>query len=155
MEELIYYGILILFYLYSSYRSSQKRKQSRLESLKSTEVGFENRESKPQEPFFDLGINLEERSDPLAIFKEALEKEKAIQESRKKVEIILDREIQNEKKEPTFYENHPRLSNIKRKPKKTKSNKLLAIQRQYRNQPFKLAIVMKTILDEPLGLQNK
>jgi len=154
VEELIYYGILILFYLYSSYRSSQKRKQSKLGATKASEFDFPKKESRPQNPIFDFGINLEDNSDPLKLFKEAVEKEKKIEKSRKDLEIVLNQELQIDKKESTI-DDYQGLSQLKHKSKKAKSNKLLEIQKQYQNQPFKLAIVMKAILDEPIGLQSK
>jgi hypothetical protein len=154
VEELIYYGILILFYLYSSYRSSQKRKQSKLGATKASEFDFSKKESRPQNPIFDFGINLEDNSDPLKLFKEAVEKEKKIEKSRKDLEIVLNQELPNDKKESTV-DDYQGLAQLKHKSKKVKSNKLLEIQKQYQNQPFKLAIVMKAILDEPIGLQSK
>ena len=168
MEELIYWGIIFLFYLFSAYRSRQKKVDN--EELQNPNP-LPKTENKTQDTDFNifeflddamekssvelddsLTANYIESSNDEAI---PLQKtQKSIQSQNAEIDglnTIVKREVSN--KSYNIKDKH--LDHLKSRintnqtSKSHSEQKLLTLQQKLKNKPTKLAIVMKAIFDPP------
>ena len=166
MEELIYWGIIFLFYLFSAYRSRQKKVETEEFQVPEPLPQTENKTSKTDFNIFEFLDEAMEKSavdldDSLATDFVETSKDDLIISSQSKQPIqpnyaeVDDLNNINKK-------NSNRAYNIKDKhlehlqsritTKQISSHseqKLLTLQQKLKNKPTKLAIVMKAIFDPP------
>ena len=162
MEELIYWGIIFLFYLFSAYRSRQKKVET--EDIQAPEIPIQ---SEPQKPKADFNI-FEFLDD--AMEKSALELDDAVEmnlvqpptkdlsQSETNTRPITPDYDLNSITSPVDNESYnikdKHLSHLKSRieTKIISSNseqKLLTLQQKLKNKPTKLAIVMQAIFEPP------
>ena len=168
MEELIYWGIILLFYLFSAYRSRQKKVESEQfqvpDPLPQTENKTSNKDFNNIFEFLDEAMEKSavELDDSLTSnFVEPSKDDSVIsKQSKQSVQVSHDKENELNK---NIYKKHSKGSyNIKDKhldhlqsriiTKQTSSHseqKLLTLQEKLKNKPTKLAIVMQAIFDPP------
>ena len=162
MEELIYWGIIFLFYLFSAYRSRQKKVET--EDIQVPDIPIQ---SEPQKPKADFNI-FEFLDD--AMEKSALELDDAVEmnlvqpptkdssQSETNTRPITPDYDLNSITSPVDNESYnikdKHLSHLKSRieTKTISSNseqKLLTLQQKLKNKPTKLAIVMQAIFEPP------
>ena len=168
MEELIYWGIIFLFYLFSAYRSRQKKVESEQfqvpDPLQQTENKTSNKDFNNIFEFLDEAMEKSavELDDSLTSnFVEPSKDDSVIsKQSKQSVQVSYEKENELNK---NIYKNDSKGSyNIKDKhldhlqsriiTKQTSSHseqKLLTLQEKLKNKPTKLAIVMQAIFDPP------
>ena len=166
MEELIYWGIIFLFYLFSAYRSRQKEVETEEFQVPEPLPQTENKTSKTDFNIFEF---LDEAMEKSAVeLDDSLTKD--FIETSEDDSIISSQSKQSI--QPNYAEvddlnninkkNSNRAYNIKDKhldhlqsriiTKQTSSHseqKLLTLQEKLKNKPTKLAIVMQAIFDPP------
>ena len=158
MEELIYWGIIFLFYLFSAYRSRQKKVKS--EDFQVPEV-----KPDPVPKTSTPGFNIFEFLDD-AVEKSAVEMDNFVNEkppslvneklsiSNIEDELIESKHEKNQHSGRDIDLRDHHLDNLKSRIQ-TKEHaihskqKLLTLQEKLKNKPTKLAIVMKAIFDPP------
>tara|TARA_B100000902_G_C27124591_1_gene820409 strand:+ start:489 stop:1010 length:522 start_codon:yes stop_codon:yes gene_type:complete len=168
LEELIYWGIIFLFYLFSAYRSRQKK-------LDKEEIQAPNplpiTEDKTQNTDFNIFEFLDEAMEKSAVelddsltanFVES-PNEKAIisQKTQKSIQshnteidglnTIVNSKVSNESyniKDKHLDHLKSRI-NINQTLTSRSEQKILTLQQKLKNKPTKLAIVMKAIFDPP------
>ena len=168
MEELIYWGIILLFYLFSAYRSRQKKVESEQfqvpDPLPQTENKTSNKDFNNIFEFLDEAMEKSavELDDSLnSNFVEPSKDDSVIsKQSKQSVQVSYDKE--NELNKNIYKKDSKGSYNIKDKhldhlqsriiTKQTSSyseQKLLTLQEKLKNKPTKLAIVMQAIFDPP------
>ena len=168
MEELIYWGIIFLFYLFSAYRSRQKKVESEQfqvpDPLPQTENKTSNKDFNNIFEFLDEAMEKSavELDDSLTSnFVEPSKDDSVIsKQSKQSVQVSYDKE--NELNKNIYKKDSKGSYNIKDKhldhlqsriiTKQTSSyseQKLLTLQEKLKNKPTKLAIVMQAIFDPP------
>lgn len=158
MEELIYWGIILLFYLFSAYRSRQKKVKSE---------DFQVPEVKPKPvpktstPDFNIFEFLDDAVEKSAVEMDNFVNEKPSSLVNKKLSIpnIEDELIESNHEKNQHSDKDINLrdqhldhlkSRIQTKEQAVHSKqKLLTLQEKLKNKPTKLAIVMKAIFDPP------
>lgn len=158
MEELIYWGAIFLFYIFSAYRSRQKKQNS--EEVFAPKP-LSNQENKSKNSDFNIFEFLDEAMEKSTIDLEELPKtvnseintvDTLRAKSTTKQDSYSVSDIEVEKKYD-FNEKH--LShletkiNLSQKKNTSTSKKLLTIQKKLQNDPTKLGIVMQAIFDPP------
>jgi D-alanyl-D-alanine carboxypeptidase len=158
LEELIYWGIIFLFYLFSAYRSRQKKVEAKEFQAPEHLPQTENKNSKTDLNIFEFLDEAMEKSavvldDSLTTnFVEPSNDELLIQQNSKK-SIQPDYSAENDLNQ-SFNIKDKHLSHLKARIT-TKGNsshseqKLLTLQQKLKNKPTKLAIVMQAIFDPP------
>ena len=158
MEELIYWGIIFLFYLFSAYRSRQKKVEAKEFQVPEPLSGTENKNSKTDLNIFEFLDEAMEKSsvvldDSLTTnFVEPSNDELLIQQNSKKsiqpdypVEDDLNRSFDIKDK----HLNHLKSRITTKETSSHSEQKLLTLQQKLKNKPTKLAIVMQAIFDPP------
>ena len=167
MEELIYWGIIFLFYLFSAYRSRQKKIEDEQFQVPDPLPQTQNKTSKTDFNIFEFLDEAMEKSaveldDSLTSnFVEPLKDDSLISRQLKQSVQASDTEVDNLSKD-NYKENSKSSYNIKDKhlshlqsriiTKQVESHsekKLLTLQLKLKNKPLKLAIVMQAIFDPP------
>ena len=158
MEELIYWGIIFLFYLFSAYRSRQKKVEAKEFQVPEPLSEAENKNSKTDLNIFEFLDEAMEKSavvldDSLTTnFVEPSNDKLLIQQNSKK-SIQPDYPVENDLNK-SFNIKDKHLNHLKSRitTKETSSHseqKLLTLQQKLKNKPTKLAIVMQAIFDPP------
>jgi len=167
LEELIYWGIIFLFYLFSAYRSRQKKIEDEQFQVPDPLPQTQNKTSKTDFNIFEFLDEAMEKSaveldDSLTSnFVEPLKDDSLISRQLKQSVQASDTEVDNLSKD-NYKENSKSSYNIKDKhlshlqsriiTKQVESHsekKLLTLQLKLKNKPLKLAIVMQAIFDPP------
>ena len=158
MEELIYWGAIFLFYIFSAYRSRQKKKNS--EEVFAPKP-LSNQENKSKNSDFNIFEFLDEAMEKSTIDLEELPKTvnseiNTVDTLRAKSTTKQDSYSVNDIKVEKKYDfNEKHLShletkiNLVQKKNTSTSKKLLTIQKKLQNDPTKLGIVMQAIFDPP------
>lgn len=158
MEELIYWGAIFLFYIFSAYRSRQKKQNS--EEVFAPKP-LSNQENKSKNSDFNIFEFLDEAMEKSTIDLEELPKTvnseiNTVDTLRAKSTTKQDSYSVNDIKEEKKYDfNEKHLShletkiNLSQKKNTSTSKKLLTIQKKLQNDPTKLGIVMQAIFDPP------
>ena len=158
MEELIYWGAIFLFYIFSAYRSRQKKQNS--EEVFSPKP-LSNQENKSKNSDFNIFEFLDEAMEKSTIDLEELPKTvnseiNTVDTLRAKSTTKQDSYSVNDIKVEKKYDfNEKHLShletkiNLSQKKNTSTSKKLLTIQKKLQNDPTKLGIVMQAIFDPP------
>ena len=158
MEELIYWGIIFLFYLFSAYRSRQKKAEA--EDFQIPEIQPNPIQKKNNQDFniFEFLDNAVEKSavemDTFVKNNESSYENDKFSSSNIEDEIydIQDDRKQDFKRTIDLKDQHldHLQSRIETKEQSIYSKqKLLTLQEKLKNKPTKLAIVMKAIFDPP------
>ena len=163
MEELIYWGIILLFYLFSAYRSRQKKVETEDFQTPELLLKTDNETSKKDFNIFkfldeameksaielddSLNSNIVDTSNDDSII--LRQSEKSIQGPLTEVDNINKKDL---KRSDNIKDNH--LSHLRSRinTKQISSHseqKLLTLQQKLKNKPTKLAIVMQAIFDPP------
>ena len=167
MEELIYWGIIFLFYLFSAYRSRQKKVEGEQFQAPDQLPQTENKTSKTDFNIFEfldeameksavelddsLTSNVVEPSNDDSLI--SRQKKQSVQASYTEVEDLnKDNYNQNLKSSYNIKDKH--LSHLQSQitTKQVASHseqKLLTLQQKLKSKPTKLAIVMQAIFDPP------
>ena len=153
MEELIYWGIIFLFYLFSAYRSRQKKVEAEEFQVVEPSPQTENRNSRTD--FNNIFEFLDEAMEKSA---SNLEDDLLTQHQSKQ----LSQSVINESPDLNIIDEEDSNINIKDKhldhlQSRINTNnvvthseeKLLTLQNKLKNKPTKLAIVMQAIFDPP------
>jgi cbb3-type cytochrome oxidase subunit 3 len=158
LEELIYWGAIFLFYIFSAYRSRQKKQNS--EEVFAPKP-LSNQENKSKNSDFNIFEFLDEAMEKSTIDLEELPKTvnseiNTIDTLRAKSTTKQDSYSVNDIKVEKKYDfNEKHLShletkiNLSQKKNTSTSKKLLTIQKKLQNDPTKLGIVMQAIFDPP------
>ena len=158
MEELIYWGAIFLFYIFSAYRSRQKKQNS--EEVFAPKP-LSNQENKSKNSDFNIFEFLDEAMEKSTIDLEELPKTvnseiNTVDTLRAKSTTKQDSYSVNDIKVEKKYDfNEKHLShletkiNLSQKKNTSTTKKLLAIQKKLQNDPTKLGIVMQAIFDPP------
>ena len=158
MEELIYWGAIFLFYIFSAYRSRQKKQNS--EEVFAPKP-LSSQENKSQNSDFNIFEFLDEAMEKSTIDLEELPKTvnseiNTVDTLRAKSTTKQDSYSVNDIKVEKKYDfNEKHLShletkiNLSQKKNTSTSKKLLTIQKKLQNDPTKLGIVMQAIFDPP------
>ena len=166
MEELIYWGIIFLFYLFSAYRSRQKKVETEEFQVPEPLPQTENKTSKTDFNIFEFLDEAMEKSavdldDSLATDFVETSKDDLIISSQSKQPIqpnyaeVDDLNNINKKNSNRAYNiKDKHLDHLKSRitTKQISSHseqKLLTLQQKLKNKPTKLAIVMQAIFDPP------
>ena len=166
MEELIYWGIIFLFYLFSAYRSRQKKVETEEFQVPEPLPKTENKTSKTDFNIFEFLDEAMEKSavdldDSLATDFVETSKDDLIISSQSKQPIqpnyaeVDDLNNINKKNSNRAYNiKDKHLDHLKSRitTKQISSHseqKLLTLQQKLKNKPTKLAIVMQAIFDPP------
>ena len=158
MEELIYWGIIFLFYLFSAYRSRQKKVEAKEFQIPEPLPEAKNKNSKKDLNIFEFLDEAMEKSavvldDSLTTnFVEPSNDELPVQQNSKK-SIQPDYPVKDDLNK-SFNIKDKHLNHLKSRitTKETSSHseqKLLTLQQKLKNKPTKLAIVMQAIFDPP------
>ena len=151
MEELIYWGIIFLFYLFSAYRSRQKKVET--EDIQVPDIPIQ---SEPQKPKADFNI-FEFLDDAVEMNLVQPPTKDSSQSETNTRPITPDYDL-NSITSPVDNESYnikdKHLSHLKSRieTKTISSNseqKLLTLQQKLKNKPTKLAIVMQAIFEPP------
>jgi cbb3-type cytochrome oxidase subunit 3 len=158
LEELIYWGAIFLFYIFSAYRSRQKKQNS--EEVFAPKP-LSNQENKSKNSDFNIFEFLDEAMEKSTIDLEELPKTvnseiNTVDTLRAKSTTKQDSYSVNDIKVEKKYDfNEKHLShletkiNLSQKKNTSTSKKLLTIQKKLQNNPTKLGIVMQAIFDPP------
>lgn len=158
MEELIYWGAIFLFYIFSAYRSRQKKQNS--EEVFAPKP-LSNQENKSKNSDFNIFEFLDEAMEKSTIDLEELPKTvnseiNTVDTLRAKSTAKQDSYSVNDIKVEKKYDfNEKHLShletkiNLSQEKNTSTSKKLLTIQKKLQNDPTKLGIVMQAIFDPP------
>ena len=166
MEELIYWGIIFLFYLFSAYRSRQKKVETEEFQVPEPLPQTENKTSKTDFNIFEFLDEAMEKSavdldDSLATdfvetSKDDLiisnQSKQPIQPNYAEVDDLNNINKKNSNRAYNIKDKH--LDHLKSRitTKQISSHseqKLLTLQQKLKNKPTKLAIVMQAIFDPP------
>ena len=169
MEELLYWGAILAFYLWSAYRSNQKKAQK----IQPQQAPLKKELDNPQIPN-NPKINI------LDFLNEAFEEQSNILSVNNTVDMVPKKEDQSTKNTREKYfdnnqdlsviddhhlENHKikdqHLDMIKSRlnhkdvlvDNKQNNNTLVKVQKKYGNNPTKLGILMQAIFEPPKAMQ--
>ena len=150
MEELLYWGAILGFYLWSAYRSNQKKAKR----LIPTESPIEKKlEEAPQLPN-NQKINI------LDFLNDAFEQSASSLEDQPEESIPSIKESNIEEKsldDLNIKEQHLDALHSQLEHKEVSLSKhnqtLISVQKKYHNNPTKLGIVMKAIFEPPKAMQ--
>jgi len=167
LEELIYWGIIFLFYLFSAYRSRQKKVEGEQFQVPDPLPQTENKTSKTDFNIFEFLDEAMEKSavelddsltsnfakpskDDLLISRQ---KKQSAQASYTEVED-LNKDNYNKVLKSSYDIKDKHLSHLKSRIITNQvishpEQKLLTLQHKLKNKPTKLAIVMQAIFDSP------
>ena len=168
MEELIYWGIIFLFYLFSAYRSRQKKVESKQFQVPDPLPKTENKTSKTDFNIFEF---LDEAMDKSAVeldngltsnFIEPSKDDSPLISGQSKQSVQASYVEADDLNKDNYKKNSKSSYDIKDKhlshlesritTKQLASHseqKLLTLQQKLKSKPTKLAIVMKAIFDPP------
>ena len=166
MEELIYWGIIFLFYLFSAYRSRQKKVETEEFQVPEPLPQTENKTSKTDFNIFEFLDEAMEKSavdldDSLATDFVETSKDDLIISSQSKQPIqpnyaeVDDLNNINKNNSNSAYNikdkhlNHLQSRITTKQISSHSEQKLLTLQQKLKNKPTKLAIVMQAIFDPP------
>ena len=158
MEELIYWGAIFLFYIFSAYRSRQKKQNS--EEVFAP-MPLSNQENKSKNSDFNIFEFLDEAMEKSTIDLEELPK--TVNSEINTVDTLKAKNtakqgsysVNDIKVEKKYDFNEKHLSHLEtkislsQKKNTSTSKKLLTIQKKLQNDPTKLGIVMQAIFDPP------
>ena len=158
MEELIYWGIIFLFYLFSAYRSRQKKVQSEDFQVPEVKPDSAPKTSTPDFNIFEFLDNAVEKS---AVEMDNFVNEKPSSLVNEKLsipniedELIESNHEKNQHSGRAINLRDQHLDHLQSRIQTKKhaihsKQKLLILQKKLKNKPIKLAIVMKAIFDPP------
>ena len=158
MEELIYWGIIFLFYLFSAYRSRQKKVEAKEFQVPEPLSEAENKNSKTDLNIFEFLDEAMEKSavvldDSLTTnFVEPSNDELLIQQNSKKSiqpDYPVEDDLNLSLKKKDKHLNHLKSRITTKETSSHSEQKLLTLQQKLKNKPTKLAIVMQAIFDPP------
>ena len=166
MEELIYWGIIFLFYLFSAYRSRQKKVETEEFQVPEPLPQTENKTSKTDFNIFEfLDEAMEKSAVELddSLTKDFIEtsEDDSIISSQSKQSIqpnyaeVDDLNNINKNNSNSAYNikdkhlNHLQSRITTKQISSHSEQKLLTLQQKLKNKPTKLAIVMQAIFDPP------
>ena len=166
MEELIYWGIIFLFYLFSAYRSRQKKVGTEEFQVPEQLPQTDNKTSKTDFNIFEFLDEAMEKSaveidDSLTTNSVETSRDESIISSHSSKESIQPNNVEvddlnniNEKNSNTYNIKDKHLGHLQSRitTKQISSHpeqKLLTLQQKLKNKPTKLAIVMQAIFDPP------
>ena len=167
MEELIYWGIIFLFYLFSAYRSRQKKVEGEQFQAPDPLPQTENKTSKTDFNIFEfldeameksavelddsLTSNFVEPSKDDSLI--SRQTEQSVQASYTEVEDLnkdnYNRELKSSYDIKDKHLAHLQSRIITKQVTSHSEQKLLTLQHKLKNKPTKLAIVMQAIFDPP------
>jgi hypothetical protein len=158
LEELIYWGIIFLFYLFSAYRSRQKKVQSEDFQVPEVKPDSAPKTSTPDFNIFEFLDNAVEKS---AVEMDNFVNEKPSSLVNEKLsipniedELIESNHEKNQHSGRAINLRDQHLDHLQSRIQTKKhaihsKQKLLTLQEKLKNKPAKLAIVMKAIFDPP------
>jgi hypothetical protein len=169
LEELLYWGAILAFYLWSAYRSNQKKAQK----IKPQQVPLKKELDNPQIPnnpkinILDfLNEAFEEQSNILSVNntvdmvpkKEDYSTKNTVEkhfDNNQDLNVIDDRHLENHK----IKDQHLDMIKSRLNHKdvlvndKQNNNTLVKVQKKYGNNPTKLGILMQAIFEPPKAMQ--
>ena len=169
MEELLYWGAILAFYLWSAYRSNQKKAQK----IKPQQVPLKKELDNPQIPnnpkinILDfLNEAFEEQSNILSVNntvdmvpkKEDHSTKNTVEkhfDNNQDLSVIDDRHLENHK----IKDQHLNMIKSRLNHKdvlvndKQNNNTLVKVHKKYGNNPTKLGILMQAIFEPPKAMQ--
>ena len=169
MEELLYWGAILAFYLWSAYRSNQKKAQK----IKPQQVPLKKELDNPQIPnnpkinILDfLNEAFEEQSNILSVNntvdmvpkKEDYSTKNTVEkhfDNNQDLSVIDDRHLENHK----IKDQHLDMIKSRLNHKdvlvndQQNNNTLVKVQKKYSNNPTKLGILMQAIFEPPKAMQ--
>jgi len=166
LEELIYWGIIFLFYLFSAYRSRQKKVETEEFQVPEPLPQTENKTSKTDFNIFEfLDEAMEKSSVELdnSLTTDSVKKsedipiisspsKQSIQPNHVEVDDLNSINKKNSNSAHNIKDKHLEHLQSRITTKQISSHseqKLLTLQQKLKNKPTKLAIVMKAIFDPP------
>ena len=166
MEELIYWGIIFLFYLFSAYRSRQKKVETEEFQVPEQLPQTENKTSKTDFNIFEFldeameksSVELDnslttdsvKKSEDIPIISSS--SKQSIQPNHVEVDDLNSINKKNSNSAHNIKDKHLEHLQSRITTKQISSHseqKLLTLQQKLKNKPTKLAIVMKAIFDPP------
>ena len=166
MEELIYWGIIFLFYLFSAYRSRQKKVETEEFQVPEQLPQTENKTSKTDFNIFEFldeameksSVELDnslttdsvKKSEDIPIISSS--SKQSIQPNHVEVDDLNSINKKNSNSAHNIKDKHLEHLQSRITTKQISSHseqKLLTLQQKLKNKPTKLAIVMKAIFDQP------
>ena len=169
MEELLYWGAILAFYLWSAYRSNQKKAQQ----IKPQQAPLKKELDNPQIPnnskinILDfLNEAFEEQSKAISVQntvdRSSKKGDQSIKDSSKNhfdnnqdLSVIDNRHLENHKIKDQHLDMIKSRLNHKQLLTKSKKNNstLVQVQKKYTNNPTKLGILMQAIFEPPKAMQ--
>jgi hypothetical protein len=169
LEELLYWGAILAFYLWSAYRSNQKKAQQ----IKPQQAPLKKELDNPQIPnnskinILDfLNDAFEEQSKAISlqntVERSSKKGDQSIKDSSKNhfdnnqdLSVIDDRHLENHKIKDQHLDMIKSRLNHKQVLTKSKKNNstLVQVQKKYTNNPTKLGILMQAIFEPPKAMQ--
>jgi hypothetical protein len=169
LEELLYWGAILAFYLWSAYRSNQKKAQQ----IKPQQAPLKKELDNPQIPnnskinILDfLNEAFEEQSKAISaqntVDRSSKKRDQSIKDSSKNhfdnnqdLSVIDDRHLENHKIKDQHLDMIKSRLNHKQVLTKSKKNNstLVRVQKKYTNNPTKLGILMQAIFEPPKAIQ--
>ena len=169
MEELLYWGAILAFYLWSAYRSNQKKAQQ----IKPQQAPLKKELNNPQIPnnskinILDfLNEAFEEQSKSISVQntvdRSSKKGDQSIKDSSKNhfdnnqdLSVIDNRHLENHKIKDQHLDMIKSRLNHKQLLTKSKKNNstLVQVQKKYTNNPTKLGILMQAIFEPPKAMQ--
>jgi hypothetical protein len=169
LEELLYWGAILAFYLWSAYRSNQKKAQQ----IKPQQAPLKKELDNPQIPnnskinILDfLNEAFEEQSKAISVQntvdRSSKKGDQSIKDSSKNhfdnnqdLSVIDDRHLENHKIKDQHLDMIKSRLNHKQVLTKSKKNNstLVRVQKKYTNNPTKLGILMQAIFEPPKAMQ--
>ena len=157
MEELIYWGIIFVFYLFSAYRSRQKKREASNQEQEIQEFQIPPENTDPSQPQFNIFEYLNEAMEKSAIDLDNATASKEPQTSFKddnkplavkenEPEIISNQNFDIKNQHLDHLESRITTGSSRLD---TSSKRLKVIQQKLRNKPTKLGIVMQAIFEPP------
>ena len=157
MEELIYWGIIFVFYLFSAYRSRQKKREASNQEQEIQEFQIPPENTDPSQPQFNIFEYLNEAMEKSAIDLDNTTASKGPQASFKddnkplavkenEPEIISNQNFDIKNQHLDHLESRITTGSSRLD---TSSKRLKVIQQKLRNKPTKLGIVMQAIFEPP------
>jgi hypothetical protein len=169
LEELLYWGAILAFYLWSAYRSNQKKAQQ----IKPQQAPLKKELDNPQIPnnskinILDfLNEAFEEQSKAISVqntvdrsskkgYQSIKDTSKNHLENNQDLSVIDDRHLENHKIKDQHLDMIKSRLNHKQVLTKSKKNNstLVRVQKKYTNNPTKLGILMQAIFEPPKAMQ--
>jgi hypothetical protein len=169
LEELLYWGAILAFYLWSAYRSNQKKAQQ----IKPQQAPLKKELDNPQIPNNSKINILDFLNDAFEEQSKAISVQNTVDRSSKKgdqsikdtsknhfdnnqdLSVIDDRHLENHKIKDQHLDMIKSRLNHKQVLTKSKKNNstLVRVQKKYTNNPTKLGILMQAIFEPPKAMQ--